>query len=236
VGLISLGGVAAILRRSLQGIFLVLFICGYLATLVYSEFAAVISLVNERLLAPVFPPMVILVIMGIHWLFWSDANSAGAGGGSRRFAKGLAVGLLATTLIANAISSALFAHRSGKEGIIYNSVASRSSPTAQAVRELPRTVGIAAMNGPKVYMSIRRRPIATIPWRNRFSTVEKLPVKISDLKAEVDSGRVRYLVYFTSDSRNNAVKPRELEAVGLRLRKVAVYRDGALWEALPALR
>jgi len=89
------------------------------------------------------------------------------------------------------------------------------------------------MNGPRIYVVTRRNPIAEIPWVNRFSRPETVPQRIDKLKAEVESGRISYLVYFYSDSRFGVVKVRELAAAGLRLRKVANYPDGSVWEPLP---
>jgi len=141
--------------------------------------------------------------------------------------------LLTVTLIASVASSASFAHNSGQEGIGYNSLASRGSPTAQAAQALPSSVGIASMNGPRIYVVTRRSPVAEIPWVNRFSTPDTVPRRIDKLKAEVESGRISYLVYFYSDSGFGVVKVRELAAAGLRLRKVANYPDGSVWEPLP---
>jgi hypothetical protein len=233
VGLIALGGVAASRRRSSAGLFLFVFVCGYVATIIYSEFEAVIQPVSERLLSPVFPPIVILAIMGLSWLCGFPLNRSGqVGNGFHRFiTKPLTLGLLAITLITSAWSSGTFARMSGQDGVGYNSIASRTSPTAQAVRALPPDVGIAAMNGPRVYMATRRRPIAVIPWTNFFSRPETVEPRIRTLKAQVSSGRVRYLVYFTSDAANDVVTPKQLTASGLRLRKIARYPDGEIWEA-----
>lgn len=233
VGLIALGAVAAWRRRSAAGGFLFVFVCGYLATLIYSEFATVIQRVSERLLSPVFPVIVILALMGLSWLCGSSWKSREqARNGFQNFiAKPLSLGLLAFALIASGWSSIAFATKSGQDGIGYNSIASRTSPTAQAVRALPATEGIAAMNGPRVYLATRRRPVAVIPWTNRFSRPQSVEPRIQTLKARVESGRVRYLVYFTSDRRNNVVTAKRLAASGLTLRRIAKYRDGSIWEA-----
>ena len=106
IGLIVLGAATAISRRSVPAIYLCLFVCGYLVTLMYSEFATVISPVNERLLAPILPPIVILGLMGLHRLGWSPANPEGRPSCFRRFAKLFALGLLTVTLITSVASSA----------------------------------------------------------------------------------------------------------------------------------
>ena len=87
------------------------------------------------------------------------------------------------------------------------------------------------MNGPRVYLATRRRPVAVIPWTNRFSRPQSVEPRIQTLKARVESGRVRYLVYFASDRRNNVVTAKRLAASGLTLRRIAKYRDGSIWEA-----
>ncbi len=87
------------------------------------------------------------------------------------------------------------------------------------------------MNGPLVYLAVRRGPIAEIPWTNFFSRPESLERKVRSLKNQVRTGRVRYLVYFKSDTKT-VVTPEQLMASGLELRKVAQYRDGAIWEAV----
>jgi len=233
IGLIVLSPVGAWRRRSAAGGFLFVFVCGYLATLIYGEFATVIQRLSERLLSPVFPPIVILAIMGLAWLCgfsWRSLEQAG-NGLQDYLAKPLTLSLLIFALIVSAWSSISFAHRSGQDGIGYNSIASRTSPTAQAVLALPPTEGIAGMNGPLVYMATRRRPITLIPWTNRFSKPETVAPKIQTLKARVESGHVRYLVYFTSDSQNHVVTAKQLKASGLRLRRIAKYPDGSIWEA-----
>ncbi len=104
-----LGGVATVRRRSLPGLFLLIFTCGFVATLIYSEFATWIEPISLRLLAPVFPPTVVLAVLGVSWLCRSPSEPVDRSALRVSVARPLALGLLAYTLIVSAISSTTLA-------------------------------------------------------------------------------------------------------------------------------
>ena len=145
LALVAAGAVAGFHLRSAPALFLAMFACGYVATLIYSEFATVISAVNERLLAPVFPSLVILIILGCTWLCgWSTEHLAKTGNWPRTsLIKPIALTLLVATFTASVTCSTTVALEHGRTGIGYNSVASRTSPTALSVLDLPSSAGFA---------------------------------------------------------------------------------------------
>lgn len=232
VGLVALGGVVACRRRSMPGVYLGIFICGYLATLIYSEFATVIQPVNERLLAPVLPAMVVLAILGLSRPAGRPDHAYRGVGLLTRVRRLVAWCVLIFMLTTSSMSSVAFALETSRSGLGYNSRSSRDSPTAQAVLDLPADAGLAAMNGPRVYMATRRQPILEVPFTNFFSRPETLAPRLRKLKADVQSGRVDYLVYFNSDRANRVVTPRQLAESGMQLRKIGDYRDGEVWEVV----
>ncbi|MET1005615.1 MAG: hypothetical protein ABWX96_08705, partial [Propionibacteriaceae bacterium] len=235
LGLMLLAAVASYRLRSMTGFFLLVFMAGYLASLSYSEIATVIQPVNERLLAPVFPSLVILVMLGLAWAcrMYADQPERHPRRWPVTLVRVLVLTSLASTLVVSAVTSTSFALENSRTGTGYNSIKSRTSPTALAVRTLPQAAGVAAVNGPRVYMATGRRPIFEIPWTNFFSRPEARQAKVRALRAQVRSGRVDYLVYFKSDSSNNVVTARQLRTTGLTLRKVGKFRDGEIWHASP---
>ena len=229
--LVVLAAVAAWRRRSWPGLLLLVFACGFVATVVYSEFATWIEPVSQRLLAPVFPSLVVLAVLGLSWLGGAAPDAAGRPSDVPVLvARPLALGLLAFTLISSAVSSTSLALQVGRTGVGYNSVASRTSPTAEAVRGLPRDAGVAAMNGPRVYVASGRTPIVEIPAESYFLRRDSIDAKIETLKIQARSGQVDYLVYFDLDRSTRVVPPGRLAESGIHLRKMADYPDGEVWQ------
>lgn len=236
--LIMLGVVVMILERSAAGGWLAALVGVYLAALLYSEVNTVIQPINERLMAPIFPFIAVLLATGLSRICRSRVSYLEKTGPDavttpilpRRVLKTICLAGTALVIVASSISSLSFAAISAREGIGYNSVAARSSPTRAAMQKLPADAGIAALNGPQVYLAMHRHLSAYIPWTNFFSR-GSLDPKIAALKAKIDSGSVDYLVYFAGDKKNNVVPAEDLCAAGIRLTKVGRYADGEIWRA-----
>ncbi len=233
VSMVLLGVVMAIIGRSEPALFLSVFVVGYVSTIAYSEVATVIQPLNERLLSPVFPVLVVLALFG-----WLSLVRSAAGERRRWVRASVAVGgawAIAGVIVASVVSTVGFVTTSSHHGVGYNSLQSRQSATMAALRALPQSdeAGrIAAMNAPRVYVATRTGPVAEIPWVNFFSRPATVDAKVATLRAQVRSGQVRYLVYFAGDSSNHVLTPTQLSRAGISLRRLGAYSDGSIWAAV----
>jgi hypothetical protein len=87
------------------------------------------------------------------------------------------------------------------------------------------------MNGPSIYLAVRRGPIETVPWMNYYNRGSTAP-KVARLKVLVKAGRVDYIVYFNRDRRGEVVTAKQLKAAGVELQRVGDFRDGEIWRVV----
>jgi len=235
VALVGLGAVVALILRSAEGAWLAILVTGYLVALIYSEINTVIQPVSERLMAPVFPYVVILVTVALTWLgrrlASGQAHRALGSPGGTSVATMTCLAAFVALLCVTGSASVSFATTAMRKGIGYNSVAAQNSPTRSAIKQLPTDAGLAGMNGPSIYLAVRRGPIQTVPWINYYNRGSTAP-KVDRLKVLVEAGRVDYIVYFNRDRRAKVVTAKQLKAAGLELQRVGDFRDGEIWRAV----
>lgn len=197
----------------------------------YSANRAGIDVPNERLIAPILGPMVVLIVSALRVGY----DRATVIFDSRRTPKSGAMNslrVLVTVLIALSAVTSLrsgwgYAISMSRTGMGHNSVASLRSPLAAALANLPPDAGIAANDANHAYWSSGRRPIIQSP---RIGYVyESLGYESLDtFKARIQEGSVTYVAFFDANIRGVS-EPHELIEAGVRLEFVAAYADGSLW-------
>jgi hypothetical protein len=203
------------------------FVAVYGLSLGYGQIATTIDPVNQRLVAPIFAPMLILAIHGLRDLQGRLVGSPLPG----RLAATLRVGAAGTLLAASAVSMAQgvrFAVDASRHGIGYNRIAARTSPLALALAGLPAHAGIAASDAAQAYWTSGRSPIVQMPRADRPArTAERVRI----FADRIEEHAVTYLAFFEKDEA--VLTPEALASPGIRMRRVGRFADGTLWEATP---
>ncbi len=206
-----------------ERIFLVAFIACYSLALVYSEMTTVLDPIDDRLLAPVFAPM-ILVMFGVLREIKEKMNVR-KGALRTRGADNAIVVCLVLFLVWTIRQSVIFSLKSGREGIVLNQASYRESPLIKAISNEPASDDVASTNPELTYWISKRRPIGRIPRRDHYSPPERTRYDFTQLN------HVKYFAFFDEDIA--AVSPEAIEEkTGLRLRLLGVFSDGRLYEAV----
>lgn len=228
--LVSLLGIAR--SRSAVPAVISVFVGLYWVSLWYSQLRTGIDATSERLLAPVFPAMVILLILGVRgWCNGASAPSVRDGQrGSLSFERVVWVGstsLLLAAALTGLGTGGLFAVRSSEEGLGYNKFTELASPLAQAVKALPASAGVAADDFPKMYWVSERTSITVIPWTGYYFPPAKAARENRILLERIRSGEVSYLADF--DRLSTVLTPQSIASAGCGTTKVGDFPDGTLW-------
>jgi hypothetical protein len=205
-------------------VLLAAFVAVYALSLGYGQIAARIDPVNQRLLAPVFTPLLILAIHAVR-----DLQRRFVGTSPGRLAAALRAGAAGMLVAASAVSMAQgsrFALDASRHGIGYNRVASLASPLALSLAGLPQDAGIATSDAARAYWTSGRSPIVQIP---RADRPERTAERIRGFAERIGRHAVTYLAFF--DAGEAVVTPEDLARSGIELRRVATFADGTLWEA-----
>jgi hypothetical protein len=204
------------------------FVALYGLSLGYAQIATTIDPSNQRLVAPVLPSALILAIHALRDL---RGRLVGGAIAPTAFGRALGVGAAGMLIGAAAVSMAQglrFAIDASQHGIGYNRSASVGSPLALSLAGLPAQAGIAASDAARAYWTSGRSPIVQIPRADRPArTAERVRL----LKDRIGEHAVTYLAFFDDDEA--VLTPEALARAGIRMRRVASFADGTLWEATP---
>lgn len=223
---------AAMERES--GLLLMSFFVGlYWAMLWYSQIATRIDSIGDRLTAPIFTPMVILVISGVRELGGVLQQHSGRllGGSRVRGAlAGFAAAFLVMALLGSLAQSVSSAWRDARTGIGYNGITSRNSPLALAIGDLPAEAGVASNDAAKAYWVSGRSSIAPMPRVGHYWSAADTARDVEALRMLVASGTVDYVAIFGD---YQVLTPASSSQAGIEMRLVATFEDGALYEVAP---
>lgn len=231
-GLLLVSVFAVIRQRSAASAIISVFVVLYWVSLWYSQLRTGIDATSERLLAPIFAPMVILVIHGIRTLM-DVARASAVGRDQRRIVlteRAVRVGsvtMLLAALLTGIVTGGLFVARARVEGLGYNRVDGIASPLAQAVKALPPEAGVAADDYPKMYWISGRTSITVIPWIGYHFPPAKAAREDDILVERIRSGNVSYLADF--DDLPTVMTPQDLNDLGCDAILVEDFPDGSLW-------
>lgn len=171
---------------------------------------------DSRILAPVYVSLVVLLsaYMGeVLTRLWRCQHSL----------RGLATALLAIGLTAHAVRFSTLVQRVHNEGVIYANIPWLTSPTMQAVSQLPTSARVFS-NAPDAIYMLANRNAYDIPQAGIAQTF------ISDLYILQQSGPI-VLVYFNDPNiaYRAPIQPDLLER-SVPLKLVRDYGDGAMYE------
>jgi 4-amino-4-deoxy-L-arabinose transferase-like glycosyltransferase len=217
-------------RRAAVPVFL--FVCGYVALLVYSELTVDLEAIHERYLVPVLAPMLILVAAFIGRAFRSFRFIVGstarrlAGGSTLRPAdwsfRAAAAAALVAFMFGSLSLSAQIAMFDRKHGVGYNALEVRASLLARDAGSLSPHV---ATNEPVlVYWISGRHPIMG---NQALSQTGDL---VSGVRDRVASGDLTYYAWFRSAATSQGLSQETLREAGVVLHETASYPDGILFE------
>lgn len=200
----------------------------YWMCLWYSQMATLIDPVGERLTAPAFAPMVILIAYGLRCLSLRFVP----GGAMKKRLGLICLGLILGFTCTRAIR---FARRAAGRGIGYNNVNILLSPLARAIANSRDSGGLASTDPQLIYWVSRRKPVLQIPMRDFYNPPEQTTLDLASLRQAVTSGAVSRLAFFNADTA--ALSPDEIAQVpGITLHHLATFEDGRLYEATPVGR
>jgi hypothetical protein len=214
---------------------LVLFLIIYWAALWYSQFATTIDKIGPRLTAPIFTPMLIVLIYAVRDISFKITTRTEYPSSRQNtvltstFMTFLIVGL-GCTLLANSGRSLIYVRDAASLGVGYNSKQSLASPLAVSLKNM-EGFGIAATDPALAYWTSGHSPILAIPRRDHYWSDAKTAKGVEVLNARVANRDVSYLAFFNSST--TALDPSELRKAGMKLRLVKSYSDGDLYTALP---
>ncbi len=213
-------------RRAENGALLVGFFTAlYLALLTYSQVAASVSPTNARLAAPAFAPLVIATIFAVR-----DVHRRVRG--RSKVAVGFVPAgsaLIAIMCIAVSLVEGLaYAHSAASQGLGYNSVASRSSPLALSLRDLPHEANIAATDDAKAAWVSGRIIAMRLPRLESAGVLEQSDESVEWAVKRVNDGSVGYIAFF-DDPGIHSISPQALLAAGATIQQTSVFEDGSLW-------
>ena len=228
-GLLLVSCVGVIRGRSAVPAVITVFVVLYWVSLWYSQLRTGIDATSERLLTPIFAPMVILGVRAL----MAAAHAASLQRGQRRvLIAGRAVWfgsvtLLLAALLTGVVTGGLFVARAGAEGLGYNRVDESASPLALAVKALPPEAGVAADDYPKMYWISGRTSITVIPWTGYHFPAAKAARENAILVERIRSGHVSYLADF--DDLPTVLTPQGLIDLGCDATLIEDLSDGSLW-------
>lgn len=224
------GTVQVIRNRDLTMVLITTFIAVYWLVLWYSELTTLTDGVNDRLVAPIFGPMVILGMYAVR-------DFAGAASGERSpkavqarprllsQATSLIILLaLALLLVVEPLKAAKAAWAEGRGGIGYNSQAAQANTLTQALAALPKNAGVAATDPWSAYWVAQRDMALPIPSRYDYLPPAE---SLKALRVAAARGSVAYLAYFKNAI--PAMQPSDLAKAGIFSELVASYPDGMLY-------
>lgn len=232
-GVLVVSILGVIRQRSTVAAVLAAFVVLYWVSLWYSQLRTGIDPTSERLLAPIFPSMVILLFLGVQGILTKvGALSLHRGRGTGSFfpERVLWLGSLTSLLAAfltGIVTGGLIAARADDEWLGYNRLSVLTSPLAQAVMDLPPSVGVAANDYPAMYWISDRTSITVIPWTGYYFPPAKAARENTLLIERIRSGQVSYLAYF--DQPETVLKAQDLIDRGCDASLVEEFADGSLW-------
>ena len=203
--------------------FLAAFIACYSLALIYSEMTTALDPIDDRLLAPVFAPMIIVILDVVREIrrkasVWKGAMWA-------RRTDGTLVVCLFLFLVWAFGQCVSFSLKSGREGVVLSQPSHRESPLIKAISTEPASDDVASTDPEMTYWISKRRPIMRIPRQDHYSPPDRTRYDFTRLN------HVKYFAFFNEDTA--AVSPGAVEEnTGLRLRLSGVFGDGRLYEAV----
>ena len=202
----------------------------YWLMLWYSQLATRIDSISDRLASPIFAPMIILVIYGARELGPITGRRPARSLGDSRVREALtacgAAALMATWLISGGLGFTGALH-DARVGIGYNSIASRNSPLALALVDLPPEAGVAASDAAKAYWTSGRSRIIQAPRAGHYWSPEETASDLRSFGGKVARGEVNYIAVFDDYT---LLTPKTSPGAGIYMRLVATYEDGSLYE------
>jgi len=217
-------------QRDAALIVISVFTVSYWVMLWYSQFATRIDPISDRLTAPIFAPMVILVTYGVRELgcfternverFLVDSRM-------RKVLTSFGATVLMAALVFSGAVGLTNAWRDARVGIGYNNIASRNSPLALALVDLPPQTGIAASDAAKAYWTSGRSPITQMPRDGYYWSPEETAKDLRSFGNRVARGEVKYVAVFNGYT---LLTPQTSPEVGIDMRLIATFEDGSLYE------
>lgn len=227
-------GVAGLLAGSLilawRGAQLLVLLVGsfaalYLVLLTYSQIATSVSPTNARLAAPAFSPLVIAVIYAARELARRMRPRTAAARAVRAVSGLMVMSAIAVSLV----EGPAYAHSAASQGLGYNSIDSRSSQLALALRDLPSEAAIAATDDAKAAWVTGRLIPMRLPMLERGGQLGSIDQSITSVIRHVNDGTIEYLAFFNDPGTNSSATLHALVAAGVRIRQHSRFEDGSLW-------
>lgn len=215
-----------LLRWGPQHWLLCAYLVSYVAAIWWAALTTQLDAIDQRLLAPALPLLVILGLAVVrHGLQLPEMHSLS---GRQQSSIRMALGVLLLGISAVNLADVLpRASGLAQTGIGYNHESSLASPLANAVRRLPPG-GVAASDPWLAYWVSGRTPVLQVPRTgDHYWSQERTAVETQRLLEAVRSGRVRHLALW--DYTVTALTPGQLASSGLRLTEVGRFVDGRLY-------
>ena len=191
----------------------------YLFYISVSELTTGLDPIDDRLLVPVFVPLVVILASGVDRLL-----GFGRGGRTIGMAVVAVVGLLA---IVSGLSLFQVVSVSARDGVGYAEVKWQKSPLTAAVAKLPSAATVYSDRPSAILAATSHDNTANVPTRKLYrSTQEGAPV--SEFVQTVACNPDSYLAWYNANNEGNALTPGDLAQV-LTLTVVGRYPDGTLY-------
>lgn len=209
---------------------LAIYVAAYWLLLIQTQFAAVIDEIDERLVAPVIAPTVILVVWAVARMV--KARVSPQAKTPRLAVAGLAV-LAALIFEANVIANLNFAGQAAANSQTHNQLIYKQSPLMDAIKALPDDATLASNETARVYWLTGRDTQGNIPQQGEGPHFVEA-VRTADytgLAGKVQQGKVDYLAFFYSPP--SAYQPADFSGEHYQLELAEDLADGRLYRVVP---
>lgn len=206
------GGIDGLRRRDENLLIVATAVVIWWGSLGYSTIITDIDSINPRLLYPIFPAMITLVIAGFRYL------SVAVGAGDRSTVLQVGGAVLGLSVVALSVSlGPPLAYSWFTKGIGYNNLEVRASPLARSLTSLPRSARIASNRAALTYWVTGRRLIE--------------PVDRHPLEGEAaDLSAGTYVALFIREDGTDPLDSPRLSGIDMRI--VSSFRDGSLFQVI----
>jgi hypothetical protein len=202
---------------------LVVFTIGYASYIVIAQVTTAISPLDNRLLSPLYVPMVVLAVIALE----RCSNVLRPRVGTRALRVTGAVVLVLFTW--QVITSARELRSATEDGAEYASSMWRDSTLVAAVGRLPAAAVVYSNQPPAIWAGLQRNQVINTPPRVTYRTDQRVDVAEQFLRDT--ACRPTYVAWFTiGDPVPNLYSPAQLERVA-RFEVVSKTHDGTLFRA-----
>jgi hypothetical protein len=196
----------------------------YLLFLVMSALVTNLDPIDNRLLAPIFAPSLVLVGIAIeHVLTLAPRRVEGA----------LTIAAVAVALLWLSIAAVVSwrkASHPGSFGQDYAIPVWTDSAFVRHARDLPPGSNVYSNAADGLYLTLRREPLYDSPMRTQFRSPDAAHQSLAEFRARVRrSPLTTYLVWYRPNAESYLLSPSEIRRRGFSLTPVFTSKDGTIY-------